>query len=277
MQNITSIFKKTIFDLIYRFQKLVDRISRNSSNWKGNYSSWEDAKKFCFDGYDDIKILEKCSDSLLKVKNGKAVYERDSVIFNNIQYSWGLLSGLQKAAIENDNKLCVLDFGGSLGSSYYQNKEFLSGLSDLKWCIVEQPHFVRRGKEVFEDDHLFFYDTIDDCLNEMTPNVLLLSCVIQYLEDPYKWLNDFLLLNIPFIIIDRTPFVDTQQDILTVQRVHDNIYSASYPCWFFNEDIFNSYFSNYKLIGKFESFCDKNIILNRRLEACWIGLLFVNV
>ena len=45
------------------------------------------------------------------MKNGEAVYERDSVLFDEIQYSWGLLAGLQKAALENDGKLCVLDFG----------------------------------------------------------------------------------------------------------------------------------------------------------------------
>ena len=59
-----------------------------------------------------------------KVKNGEAVYERDSVLFDEIQYSWGLLAGLEKAALEHDGKLCVLDFGGSLGSTYYQNKQF---------------------------------------------------------------------------------------------------------------------------------------------------------
>ena len=31
-------------------------------------------------------VLEKCKNALLKVKNGEAAYERDSVLFNQIQY-----------------------------------------------------------------------------------------------------------------------------------------------------------------------------------------------
>ena len=98
--------------------------------WSGNYTSWQEAKANCT-GYDAANILEKCKNALLKVKNGEAAYERDSVLFNQIQYSWGLLAGLQKAALENNGNLCVLDFGGSLGSTYFQNKAFLSSLKKL--------------------------------------------------------------------------------------------------------------------------------------------------
>jgi len=39
-------------------------------------------------GYDSERILGKVRDSLLKVKRGEAVYERDSVLFDKVQYSW---------------------------------------------------------------------------------------------------------------------------------------------------------------------------------------------
>ena len=58
----------------------------------------------------------------------RGVYERDSVLFDTIRYSWPLLSDLLRAASEDQNHLSVLDFGGSLGSSYYQNRVFLSHL-----------------------------------------------------------------------------------------------------------------------------------------------------
>ena len=127
----------------------------NAGMWSGNYTTWKNAKENC-SGYDAANILEKCKKALLKVKNGEAVYERDSVVFDKIQYSWGLLVGLQKAAIKSNNKLCVLDFGGSLGSTYYQNKAMLSGLKKLEWCIVEQAHFVDCGNQNFENEQLKF-------------------------------------------------------------------------------------------------------------------------
>lgn len=104
--------------------------------WHGNYSTWEAAQKDST-GYDAPEILQKVRSSLLKVKKGEAVYERDSVIFEEIQYSWPLLAGLMYAAAKSGGVLKVLDFGGSLGSSYFQNKKFLDGLKDVVWCIVE--------------------------------------------------------------------------------------------------------------------------------------------
>ena len=56
-----------------------------------------------------------------KVKNGETVYERDSVIFDQIEYSWPVLTGLMCAAAQNSGCLKVLDFGCSLGSSNLEN------------------------------------------------------------------------------------------------------------------------------------------------------------
>ena len=38
-------------------------------------------------GYDSQLILDKVLTSTLKVKNGEAAYERDSVLFDEIQYA----------------------------------------------------------------------------------------------------------------------------------------------------------------------------------------------
>jgi hypothetical protein len=69
----------------------------------GNYPTWEDAMKDCT-GYDAPNILEKVKTSLLKVKNGEAVYERDSVLFDHIQYSFPLLVSLLYVATSSKNK-----------------------------------------------------------------------------------------------------------------------------------------------------------------------------
>jgi putative methyltransferase (TIGR04325 family) len=249
-------------------------ISAFQYGWSGNYSSWEEAKRNST-GYDSEIIIDKVKNSLLQVKNGEAVYERDSVLFDEIQYSWGLLAGLQKAALGKDAKLCVLDFGGSLGSTYFQNKEFLDSLKELQWCIVEQPHFVNCGKKHFEHDQLKFYSTIEDCLAKHKPDVLLVSGVLQYLEKPFEWIEKFIGLGIPYIIVDRTSFVESETDILTIQNVPESIYKASYPAWFFNEKKFVSQFKGFSLLGTFESFCDGRIVLNSKLNAKWLGYQFI--
>lgn len=261
-------FVPPIFILIYR--KIVPK-KEKVGIWAGDFASWKEAQLNC-SGYDSDIILEKCKNALLKVKNKEAVYERDSVLFDKIQYSWGLLAGLQKATIENNNGLCVLDFGGSLGSTYYQNKAFLSGLKKLEWNIVEQAHFVDCGKQNFKNEQLKFYHTIEECTQNSKPNVLLLSSVLQYLENPNQWIEKFNNLQIEYIIIDRTAFIDSDEDILTIQNVPESIYKASYPAWFFNEKKLIQKFDKYEFTA-FNSFVETQIVLNDNQQAYWKGFI----
>src|ERR1035437_6301468 len=200
MAKTKDILKTIITPIIMSACDLIKKSGTLQNIWSGNYTSWSDAKIKCI-GYDSRVILDKCKNALLEVKKGEARYERDSVLFDEIEYSWGLLAGLQKAALENSGKLCVLDFGGSLGSTYYQNKDFLDSLKELQWCIVEQRHFVDCGREFFENDKLKFYYTIEDCIEKHKPDVLLISGVLQYLEKPFEWIDKVTGLDIPYIIL----------------------------------------------------------------------------
>jgi len=236
---------------------LIRKLSGLFYGWSGNYKSWSIAKSHST-GYDQDLILEKVKKSLLQVKNGEAICERDSVIFDKIEYSFPLLTSLLWIANNNGNKLNLIDFGGSLGSSYYQNKGFLKNV-ELTWNIVEQEKFVLCGQEHFENDQLRFYKSIDDCFDSTNPKVLLCSSVLQYIESPNSLISLFLKQNFEYIIIDRTPFIKGR-DRLTIQKVHPKIYDARYPCWFFNEDRFLSqFFEKYELITDFNALDRSNI------------------
>src|SRR5271165_4714522 len=63
----------------------------------GPYKTWQEAQAHS-KGYDDAAILVKVKDSLLKVKNGQAAYERDSVLFDHIEYSEHVLAELIRIA-----------------------------------------------------------------------------------------------------------------------------------------------------------------------------------
>jgi putative methyltransferase (TIGR04325 family) len=273
MASIKSIVKLFTPPIVFSLIKSRTHV-QTKAIWSGDYSSWAEAEKQCT-GYDNAVILEKCRNASMKVKNGEAAYERDSVLFDEIQYSWGLLAGLQRAALENNGKLCVLDFGGSLGSSYYQNREFLSTLSSLEWRIVEQAHFVDCGKAYFENEQLKFHYTIDECLAKSKPNVLLLSSIMQYLEKPYDWLEKFIALDISCLIVDRTGFAEAERDILTVQNVPDSIYKASYPAWFFNKRRFKRAFKKmYKPGLDFDSGFTASTLINEGIKVQWEGIIF---
>lgn len=238
--------------------------------WKGNYKTWLDAE-IVSTGYDQTIVLEKVRSSLISVKKGEAVYERDSVLFNEVQYNWPLLSALMLCSAKKGGSLSLLDFGGSLGSTYFQNKKFIEFLPGVvKWGIVEQRHFVDAGKNDFENDELRFFYDIDSCLDELKPNVLLLSSVLQYIEEPYQLLEKLLSYNFDLIIVDRTPFSSSNKDIIKVQFVPPSIYNASYPCWFLNKQKLSNtfYLNGYELLEEF------NVLDGFGTDFRFQGLLF---
>lgn len=253
MKQVLKILIPPVFVNFYRYTK------NRKYGWHGDYQSWQEAKE-ASSGYDADAIARKVNTSLQKVKNGTAVYERDSVLFDEIQYSWPLLAGLMYASAKSQGALHVIDFGGSLGSTYFQNKKFLDGLKEVSWSIIEQKHFVKIGKKEFEDERLKFYDDIKSCFTLHRPTILVLSSVLQYIEKPYVLLEELLQFDFEFIVIDRTPFAC--QERLTVQKVPPSIYEASYPCWFFEEKQFLSAFLHrYHVVESFDG-------LDGKTELC---------
>jgi len=270
--------RQFIRDLIPPFFLGLYEMHVRKSGYSGNYASWDDARR-ASGGYDADVILNKVKDALLKVKRGEAVYERDSVLFDEVHYSWPLLAGLLWIASQNGNRLSVLDIGGSLGSSYFQNRRFLGHLTELRWGIVEQESFVACGKDCFEDEHLKFYYGIDDCLREQRPDALLLSSVVPYIEKPYELLDEVLDRGFGYILVDRTPLLDGEADRITVQKVPPEIYDASYPAWVLNRGKFLQRFSrDYEMVAEFDALAgtihlgdirayDKGFIFRKRPES----------
>ena len=113
------------------------------------------------------------------------------------------------AAANTHNNLRILDFGGSLGSTYFQNKKFLDELPHkISYGVVEQPHYVGVGNEQISDDKLSFYNNISDYIAyKGKPHLLILNGVLQYLENYFDILKDILSKDFELIVIDRTPFV----------------------------------------------------------------------
>ena len=155
-----------------------------------------------------------------------------------VHFEHHVLTGLLRAALIGSGRLSVADFGGSLGSSYFQFRKFLRGSTSLEWSVIEQPAHVHCGREHFEDGELRFFETMEQCLGRHRPNVLLLSGVIQCLPDPYAALAELLAHRIQHVIVDRLALLASDRDRLTVETVPEWIYPASYPAWFLSETRF---------------------------------------
>jgi putative methyltransferase (TIGR04325 family) len=212
----------------------VQHLRGGGIRFEGEFPTWEAACAHCT-GYGAEDILTKALAAIVKVKQGAAAFERDSVLFEKIEYDWPVVAGLMMVAARNAGTLNVLDFGGALGSSYFQNLQLLNTLPRVKWNIVEQPHFVKAGKANVQDDKLRFYSSIQECLTENKPNVVLLSSVLQYLSEPASIFLSLLNVGADSVILDRTSINFSASDRIYVQHVPSSIYLASYACRSFSE------------------------------------------
>lgn len=223
----------------------------------GNYSNWEQALA-ASTGFYLPEFVERTRQAALRVKNGEAVYERDSVLFDEIQHSFPLLTGLLSAAIQNSGDLTVFDFGGGFGTSYFQCRRFLEPVRTLRWLVVDQLSHVEHGRRDFQSDELQFFSTPSEVLSQHNPNVLLLSGVLPCVPAPYELLSQLLPHAIPYLIVDRTFFLALGVDRLTIQHGPFDIYPGTYPAWFLSEPRFLEAVRRgaYELLAAFNGFDD---------------------
>lgn len=241
-------------------------------SFEGNFSTWEEAAILCT-GYDDDVILNKVLDATLKVKKGDAAFERDSVLFSEIHYSWPVTAALMWSAAKNNGELHVLDFGGALGSSYFQNRHFLSGLKNVSWSVVEQSNFVRAGQKYVQDDTIRFFPSIEDSLNFRRPNVILFSSVLQYLPELVSIIEKVNSINASVLIFDRTPFTSKINDAICIQKVSPEIYKASYPIRVLSMKKLLTALNRWKLTETFLS-PEGKMRVNLGLSMEFLGLIF---
>lgn len=219
---------------------------------KGKYTSWDEARENSL-GYSNANIFEKVKSAALQVKNGKALYERDSLLFCSPSYSNTITSSLIRASLLNRNgPLTILDFGGSLGSTYFQHKNFLKNNNHITWTVIEQDHFVDFGSQHLTDSILNFTKALPQP-NSMKPDLLLFSSVLQYLENYAEIIANAIALAPNIITVARTPFHrKNDPSSISVQIVPKEIYSASYPIWLFNQESFLRIFQeHYNLVDQF--------------------------
>jgi len=249
----------------------INRLAGSVNYYTGNYFSWEQAQADAT-GYDKSEIINKVYKSATKVKNGEAAFERDSVVYDVIEYNWSLVTACCLAR-KPEGTFNVLDFGGSLGSSYLQNRQLIAKLTPYKWMIVEQREFVEIGKKEFMDECLEFYGSIEEIKNNACIDIVVLSSVLQYIESPYQLLVALAELSPKIIYIDRTPFISSGCDRLTVQHVPRQIYKASYPAWFLSMEIFKG---NMAKMG-YELLVEYNNSEKANVDSLYKGLIFERI
>lgn len=259
LSGISSLLRRIAGKILPDFLKrFLHRCMGQENPWKGDYDSLESAQKEAV-GYDAANILEKVKNATKEVIAGNAVFERDSVLFVHEEPNYPLISSLL-FAMHGKKELHLLDFGGSLGSVYFQNRKFLSCFRKISWEIVEQKHFTEAGRELLKGfPEISFQQSVEDVFRNGKPDIVLFSSVLQYLPDFQPLLQKVMDAECDYILIDRTPiFTENEKRHYCIQHVPPSIYPGSYAVQIFGRNDFSNILnSRYRLLDDFLSYQTK--------------------
>lgn len=263
---MSAAWKNAVKAVVPRAWRRATRRFLSGAIYAGDYASWAGAAA-ASQGYDAEIVFQKTLEAARAVRDGRAAWERDTVLFSEPACHEPLLRQLRRIAAATDGKLSVLDFGGALGSTWWQHRPWLADLVEVRWSVVEQPRWVEAGRREFTQGPLRFYATVAECVAVERPAVVLLSSVLPYLEAPHALLRQVAAGDFRHVIIDRTGFIARGRDRLTVQRVPREIYAASYPCWFFDRaSLLRPFAEHWRVVDEWPAFGDLDI------DADYLGL-----
>jgi putative methyltransferase (TIGR04325 family) len=221
--------------------------------FRGDYDSWP-AAVAASGGYGAEAIVERVLAATLEVQAGRAAFERDSVLFFEPEPETPLAEALEEVRRRIGRRLRVLDFGGSLGTTYWRLRHHVAVDAVESWNVVEQPNFVAAGRRHLHEPRLGFFDTIAEAERAFAHDVLLCSGTLQYLAAPREMLQTWAALRMPYVLLNNLPLHSSGPTRLRVQHVPPSIYRASYPVWFFNRAEFLGWLAtSFEIVHEFAS------------------------
>lgn len=174
------------------------------------------------------------------------------------RYNYPLLSALLlclgRRVKDVGRKADIVDFGGSLGVSWFQNHTLLDGFLG-RYGVVEQKCVADLGRaEVPEVE--FFY-TIEECLAAgLSRDVCVLSSVLQYLDDPLRIVDEIIDAGFCNVIVDRGLFATKSVPPRIAIQYLRGKNTGQYPISIMErKDVLSKFLTRgYSLVSEWESF-----------------------
>lgn len=214
------------------------------------FKNWADAKAASI-GYSEDSILQKVSDQTVLMVESNSGWVRDGFYFEEVQVNFEILSFLSLQSTRMQ-PLRVVDFGGGLGTTFFQNRNILNKF-DIKvcWNIIEQPNFVAEGKLILDSiPNLHFFESLSEA-SITSSDLVIFSSVLEYIEDSYHFLEEIMRLESKpsGILIDRSPIDLVDSGKYVVQNVDHSIHQARLPLRILGQDkIVEILSSDYELL-----------------------------
>ena len=247
-----------------RFGAPDERLSR----FEGPFASWALAVAQS-QTWDAPEITELFLRSALAAKEGKIACEHDGLPYKDPSYSYTMLAFLLLATAR-DGGLNIIDFGGGLGSGYFQNARLLRLMSSpVRWNIVERPIFVKLGIEHFQNDALRFHSSLGEAIARSKSNSLIFSGSLQYVEEPFALIDEAAQSAITILAFDNTLTWGKPDDGIFLQRPPKTHYRATFACRCFSKHRFIARLAElgFALVEDFTR--------NHPADFCFSGMIFV--
>ena len=199
--------------------------------------TWQQAVQISI-GYEDPHLVSNLVSQLRNHSPWKMDRSSDKYLDER---SLQLLYALQLVAAHVGPEIRVADIGGGNGYMAYSAKQQL-GYIHWDWTVFESPT-VAAAYRIFESEASIKWRP--NLAEEYSSNydVAILSCVLQYIEDPYSLLEATASRS-QYVLILRLPLVSfSDTDLCSVQRPQGGVYEesrASWPCWFFSRSRFEA-------------------------------------
>ena len=226
-------------------KKILKKFRKSHLVYSGPYTTWSEAVKNST-GYDSKIIIEKVSESTLKVINGVKAYERDGTLFDNKPEKNMLLEQLAKTNIYGK---VIVDMGGGLGSNYINYSNFFRD-NNCIYYVVEQENFIEKGNEIAKEYNLNLNFRKDLSEIDENINIVICSSFLQYIENWKTIVSEIKAKKPQNIFVDRHPLTNKDSEILVQLNTGYYKKKVTYPLHLVNEEEFIKEFKPYVMIEK---------------------------
>jgi putative methyltransferase (TIGR04325 family) len=146
------------------------------------------------------------------------------------QVASAFLEGVASAQLQTTIR--VLDIGGGLGEYFFLLEKIVPSLT-VHWTIVETSAVCELAiRTVPAQTNLVWTDSVDHV--EGNFDIVLMSSVIQYVENPYELLNIGIEKS-NFLILNRCPLTTSKTGVVCIQRPGFFESKGSYPVHMLSE------------------------------------------
>ena len=154
--------------------------------------------------------------------------------------------------LKNNKKFVirVADVGGGNGYMGFVISKLFPEIK-WEWVVYESTEIAEAYSSVLNQSNVISFAPTPELFKTFVgsgrkvPNIILISCTLQYIEDPYALLEKLLGVPVPKIVM-RIPFISTEDDIATVQDFekiggYAGLKAISWPMWWFSRHKFIQY------------------------------------